>query len=344
MKNLKISTKLIILIILTSSIMAFIGIYGLQNITIIDKGLMTMYYDRVIPLKQLKNISDAYAVNFVDAINKANTDIISWNEAARELDKATEIVQKEWNAYLGTKIEGEERRLVAEATELRDNQSKPAFDKALDILRAGKDSINSVKLSDFVKNELYTEIEPFTNQISKLIVLQLDISKQIKTEADDVFTQTQRNSWIILLLGVAIGVFFAIFIINSINQSIKKANEAVLKLSEGDLTYVIKDESKDEIGVLLSNIKETIAQLKDIVTNIVMGADNIATASIEMSSTSQELSQGASEQASSAEEISSSMEEMSANIQQNTDNSLETEKIALKAAEGVAKGNEASQK
>jgi methyl-accepting chemotaxis protein len=54
------------------------------------------------------------------------------------------------------------------------------------------------------------------------------------------------------------------------------------------------------------------------------------------------MSQGASEQASSAEEVSSSMEQMAANIQQNTENAQQTEKIALRASDGINRVNDAS--
>jgi len=55
------------------------------------------------------------------------------------------------------------------------------------------------------------------------------------------------------------------------------------------------------------------------------------------------MSQGATEQASSAEEVSSSMEEMVSNIQQNTDNAQQTEKISLKATEGIREGNNSTE-
>ena len=335
MKNLKISVKLIILVTLTSIIMVIIGILGLINLSSVNNGLKTMYIDRVVPLKQLKNISDAYAVNFVDAVNKANSDIISWNEAKREMDRAKEIIDNDWNAYLQTKIEGEEKRLADEAVEVKNKFSTPAFDQALDILTSTKDSINEARLSDFVKNELYKDVEPISEQIAKLITIQLEISEQIKIDSDKTYASTQGESLIILFFGIAFGVLFAVLIINSINRSLKKANEVVLKLAQGDLTYTIENESKDEIGILLSNLKIMTTKLKDIVISIIDGADNIGAASQEMSNTSQGLSQGANEQASSVEEVSSSMEEMSGSIQQNTDNAQQTEKISLEANNGI---------
>ena len=70
-------------------------------------------------------------------------------------------------------------------------------------------------------------------------------------------------------------------------------------------------------------------------------ADNVAAASQELSSSSEELSQGSTEQSSSVEETSSSLEQMGANIRQNTDNALQTEKIAGKASSDAIQSGEA---
>jgi methyl-accepting chemotaxis protein len=53
------------------------------------------------------------------------------------------------------------------------------------------------------------------------------------------------------------------------------------------------------------------------------------------------MSQGATEQAAAAEEASSSMEQMSSNIRQNADNAMQTEKIAVKSADGARQGGTA---
>lgn len=77
------------------------------------------------------------------------------------------------------------------------------------------------------------------------------------------------------------------------------------------------------------------------VAEIRSAADNVEAASQQTSSSSQELSQGSSEQASSAEELSSTMEQMGSNIKQSAENAAETNKIAKKAAQRMAEGNEA---
>ena len=57
-KNMNISTKLYVLVALTSFVILAIGLYGLNNLDTVNNSLESVYKDRVIPLKQLKVVSD----------------------------------------------------------------------------------------------------------------------------------------------------------------------------------------------------------------------------------------------------------------------------------------------
>lgn len=125
-------------------------------------------------------------------------------------------------------------------------------------------------------------------------------------------------------------------IINNLNLLITTLNEIIQKskmVADGDLTVSL--EKRSERDELLASLTSMVQSTARIITEFQSAAKNISVSSEQMSSTSQTLSQGASEQASSAEQVSSSMEQMAANIQQNTENSRQTEKIALNAAEGI---------
>src|SRR6185436_5142169 len=159
MKNLKVLTRMIILILITSSITLFIGLYGVTNLGKVNDGMTTMYFDRVIPLKQLKLVSDAYAVNIVDATHKARNGNISWGEAIRSLEAADKIIDENLEAYSASKMEGEESRLFNEAKSLRSTDDQ-GYSEILDILRAGNDTINQNKLHDYVTTKMYDKIDP----------------------------------------------------------------------------------------------------------------------------------------------------------------------------------------
>jgi methyl-accepting chemotaxis protein len=115
------------------------------------------------------------------------------------------------------------------------------------------------------------------------------------------------------------------------------------ELAQGNLkTDVNKDTTarKDEIGDIGKSTEQLVVQLMQIASRIQESSVNLIGLSEKINHGASQLSQGASDQAASAEQVSSSMEEMVANIQQNTDNSKQTEIIAVEAAAGIKKGND----
>ncbi|MGD9160984.1 MAG: methyl-accepting chemotaxis protein, partial [Desulfobacteraceae bacterium] len=185
------------------------------------------------------------------------------------------------------------------------------------------------------------------------------------------------------ILAVITGSLFAFVITRAITRPVADGVDVANSLAEGDINVNIHIPGKDEIGQLMTsmknmvkNLKDTVQiaekiskgdltvkakalsdkdvlgkalenmlyKLKDVVGNVKMATDNVASGSQELSSSSEEMSQGATEQAAAAEEASSSMEQMSSNIKQNADNAMQTEKIAQKSAEDAKEGGQAVEK
>ena len=124
-------------------------------------------------------------------------------------------------------------------------------------------------------------------------------------------------------------------LIDALSQIIEKAK----LVAKGDLTIELNKRSeKDE---LIQALIEMVRAIAYVVTEVQNAAENVAQGSMEMSGTTEQMTQGASEQASASEQVSSSMDEMVANINQNSDNALQTEKIALKAAKDIQQSSNA---
>ncbi len=154
------------------------------------------------------------------------------------------------------------------------------------------------------------------------------------------------NQIMYVIIGVGILAFVISFVLflafsRSISVPLKKGVAFAAKVAEGDLTAALEVDRGDEIGTLSVALRQMVERLSDVVANVRGAADNVASGSGELSNGAQGLSQGATEQASAGEEVSSSMEEMGANIKQNTDNAMQTEKIAMKAAEDAREGGKA---
>lgn len=159
-----------------------------------------------------------------------------------------------------------------------------------------------------------------------------------------IITQQARNMmWALILMSIVLTILSIAVLIFFIRQMValpvKTMTDTIAGLAKGDLNMKFEAQSNDEIGQMARSLGFMVEKLRTIIGQVVAGSNNIASASQEMSGTAQQLSMGANQQASAAEQVSASMEEMSANIQQNTDNSRETEAIAVQSYKGVEEGS-----
>jgi len=163
----------------------------------------------------------------------------------------------------------------------------------------------------------------------------------------EIMQPVEALIWEISAAGVGFAVLIAIIallIARSITRPIQETVAAARSLAEGDLTVDIHVDAKDETGQLLAAMKELVARLVQIMSEVKGGADNLASASQEVSATAQTISQGATEQASGVEETSSAVEQLNASVQQNTENAQVTDGIATKSAEEAQRGGDAVNK
>ncbi|MFP3637339.1 hypothetical protein, partial [Bacillus sp. SIMBA_033] len=75
--------------------------------------MKSIYDDRVVPLQQLKLVSDAYAVSIVDTTHKLHADKLDWQQAATSIEGAKRTISDQWSAYLSTELTPQES-LIAE--------------------------------------------------------------------------------------------------------------------------------------------------------------------------------------------------------------------------------------
>ncbi len=341
MKNISIALRLRILLLISASTLIIITILGTNNLKVVNRNISTMYNDRVLPLKQLKVISDAYAVNIVDCSHKLRNGNISWQEAIPMLESANNQINENWNAYMSTYLTLDEKHLAKQVEEKKEIANS-VYNKILEIVKEGQTADNQLMLETLIKDELYEKIDPLTGSISELINIQLKESDSLKTKSDTIYLKTLLITILIGLVGFLLILGTGLTISKNISKALIQANKVVKDIASGNLKTQIEYISKDEIGILLNNISNMQGQLKGIVKDINACADVLMQASDEVSKTSQGLSQGVSEQASSVEEVSASMEEITATVNQSTDNSQKANALVTETGKKMINISEAS--
>jgi len=81
-REMKLSTKLYLgFFIIPALILTILSIYSISSFDRIDRQVITIYDDRLIPLQQIKQVSDGYAILIMDSVNKANAGLLNDEQA-----------------------------------------------------------------------------------------------------------------------------------------------------------------------------------------------------------------------------------------------------------------------
>lgn len=335
MKNLNVSTKLIILIITMGIMGTFVGIFGINKIQQTNVKLEQTYKNALIPFQYLKNISDVYAIEVPKTVDKIYAGELSWLSGKEKIELALENANLQWTEFKKLPKEERENMMVSEL-ELQFISAQVNLENLRQVLI----SRNTDALKSYNTNSLTIVITPISRKIQELSKYQIEKAGIIYDRSLENFRTAVITFIIILSIGVVVSMLMAIYILKGINNSLKTANDTIDKLSKGDLSIEIEEQGDYDFGRLINNLRNLSERLKDVLVTAQTASANIAITSHEMSSNSQQVSQGATEQAASVEQMAASMEEISSNIQQNTDNAQKTQKISSKAAVEIEEGSQ----
>ena len=227
------------------SMMALVGWQGSVSLNNVDTSLQTIYADRVVPLQQLKDVADAYAVSIVDLSHKTRDGAETYEESLKKVEKAQQVIQTQWKAYTSTFLTDEEKKLVSE-TEALMKKGDAVTGTLKDLIKA-KDLEG---LKQFTAKDLYPVIDPISDKVSELVLLQLRVAKQ-EVEAADAASKEFINR---LLLLVVIATVISMLLAAALSRSIRKPiDEAFLffrAMGEGRTDVKVDAGRRDEFAKL----------------------------------------------------------------------------------------------
>ena len=340
--NLKIGTRIYCLIGFFIILMAGIGLLGLSTAKKAETGLDRVYRDRVVPLKDLKLIADMYAVNIVDTSHKVRNHNLTWREGQKNVEEATELIERKWLEYLATTLVPEEKKLVEEAKPLM-----KAADASIARLSTILQKEDAEALEQYTISELYPVIDPISNKFSELVDIQLTVAKE---EFENSLSTYQRGRFIsitVILTGILLGIFWGRIILRGITGPVQKVVDFVGKIATGDFTSTLFVDQKDEVGKMSNALSNTVSELGSMIKEIISGvktlsssSTELATISTQLSSTSASALERSNNVASTSEEMSVNMSSVSAAMEQSASN---VSMVAAAAEEMSATVNEIAQ-
>ncbi len=216
----------------------------------------------------------------------------------------------------------------------------------------GAYSVSFLKVADLVEGDKKDEAatlmnaETFPALEALLGATRVLVDKQHKDiEADGAVTERDIEFSRNLMIGMGIAallvsIALAYLITASITGPLNEAVAIAKSVAAGDLTTRIEVHSHDEMGELLTALKDMNASLARTVGNVRQSTHTISTASSEIASGNLDLSSRTESQASSLEETASSMEELTSTVKQNADNARQANQLVISASSVAVRGGQ----
>lgn len=316
-------------------------LYGWNAFTSVERSVTSLYDDRVVPLRQLKTISDNYAVFIIDAVNKANAGLISAQEAANGIRQAEATIGEQWSRYKATKLTDEEAQLVREA-ERAFQQADQAVAGALGELATVRGDASG--RLDAIDGPLYQTIDPVTAKIDELMQLQLREAANLRDHAYDLHT---RTVWIFVagsLALLAVMLVLGFLIGRSISQPISYLQQIINRIADdSDLTLRLEVTGTDELAGTSRALNNMLEKMAGLVQRLAGATSEVASASEEMSAISGQTRQSIAAQAEQTDQVATAMNQMSAASQDVARSANEAQSAARNAEELAEEGRHKGQ-
>ena len=344
MKKVSIKLKIYVLIGILFIVSVLVGSFGLYSLKKTFNGMETVFRDRVIPLKGLKEVSDLYAINIVDNTHKLRNGNIEWEKAKSNINEANKRIAESWNAYINTYLTDEEKVMVADA-ESKFVKANEGVNKLLSIIEAK----NSQDLANFSINQLYPSIDPVTESISKIVDLQLNVSEKEYIAASNKYKMNLIIYGIAFLV-LATTMIFAIVSVRKIIKPLIILNQKLDDLSKkgGDLTQQLEVSSNDEIKEMSNSVNEFIRVMRDIIKGVKIDSGEIRNMSMSIKNSTYDLNSSIRDISATTENLSAGLEETNASVEEINALASEVGKISdiitAKAENAAANANEISER
>lgn len=338
LNNYSVRTRLAMLALLPLVVFTLSSFFSINTMGQLVSGIDSLYNDRVVPLKQIKTVSDNYAVNIVDLLHKYRAGTITKPAFLSAIDEAKTIADNEWKAYLSTQLTNEEKRLVGDVEQkLLPVQSHIS---AL-VSKINSGEFESLSQQHFVA-ELYRYFDPLSSSYQSLIELQLKEANSFRAQANDNYQFIKVAMSVAAIVLIILLLIIAYLIYRSIHSPLMSLRDTITKISSNaDLRVRAQVVGQDELADTAVNFNSMLSRIHTLVTDMAGATLTLSSAAEEMNSISIQVASTATEQEQQSTMIATAITQMSSAIEQVAQNARATSEKASNADTKAQQGQQA---
>ena len=337
MKNLKISTRLLVLVGMLSALLVAIGSVGLLGLAKSNAAMQTMVTDRMqtqsavaefqfLTMRNRQLISNALLSPVPEKIAKATA------EAEANILKVDKLWVTLQAAPMGPEGDALVKAIAAKQQKIMQEGLRPALQALADEDVATARVLAVRKFGDL--------FDPVFVDIGNLLALTKADTQNDFEDAVLRYTTIRATFLGAIALGIVFAALFGYTLMRSITRPLLRAGEVANAVARGDLNQSIDTSGTDEVAVVMQALAAMQASLSQVVSTVRQGSESVSTASAEIAQGNHDLSARTEHQASALEQTAASMEELGSTVRQNADSAAQANQLARRASEVAVQGGE----
>jgi methyl-accepting chemotaxis protein len=308
--NLRTKTKLISAFMLVSAIVCFVGLYGVNNLSKMDKSTVGMYNNSLVPITYLAQMNELFLENRIN-IRDINTRGKNESQKKEYIDKIhnnlrsiEDIISK----YNKTELSEQELEKLKDYPGAWQRYIT-SIDHAIEM-----DS-SIISIEDYTNYLLTGDLHLATIEMTDFLQGLIEINMKQAEASSDYANEIYQSSRLITFSITIIALFISVSIGYLISQIIAKPLNQVMRLlgkvANGDLSETSNLDTKDEIGQLAKSVNGMVLNLRQTVGGILTSAESVSAAAQQISASTEEVASGSMSQASAAQTMNELFRELS---------------------------------
>lgn len=330
--------KLLLLILTPLVLITILALLANQRLEQVSKAVNTVSEERLLPIRQLNNISNLYNSGIVDLSHKSRAQMLLWSEASTQLEQTITQLDDEWQAYKTRPLLPQEQKLLEEG--------KVAFEsatKTIEKLRGFVAEQSSYSLGNFIDLQLYPGLEPLQQLVKSLAELQINQANLAAKNANQL-ADTSQVIVLGLLLAIAtlvLGIGFWLY--RGISKPLNLMLDTVTEIeSKCDLTLRANISQKDEFGDMGRRFDRMLDSICAFMHNLQGTCEHAESVSKQMLEINDETVKRSQQQNAEIAEMTKSMVKVNESaitvlhdVKQSEQSIMDAEKVSQEGSESV---------
>ncbi|MCY6369509.1 methyl-accepting chemotaxis protein [Clostridium ganghwense] len=287
LKKMKVTTAMYLMLIISFAFISIVGLKSYVNMKKMNTIMCSMYHDVVKSIEYSSLLRDEF-LNIRIFVNKANANYNSeYDTKIKELDKK---IQENIKEYTAIKTENENKKKL--------NDFKESY---LEYIKLWSKNNNSLKKGQKFSYEDYKNMEKLgteiENNIAEIRDYDFKYAEIYNSRSEKIYHETLIEFALIYGFLIVIMIVISYFTVKLIKNGSRDMIEKLNIMAEGDFTFKIDSEGKNEFAVMkkqldvsIKKISNMMRTIKEKIQNVNGESENLASAAEQMATSSENVS------------------------------------------------------